>query len=510
MVTSSQGKASGLFVPLKTVTKEPLRHDPWDIALEQGLLGALLVDNRLIDRVASELDPEHFYDPLHARIYEVLVYLITEGAVSPLLLHRVMSTDEGLREVGGVVYLAGLAAAAPAMPNISDYIRVLKELAVRRHLIKIGETVIDQAYLGLREAPTAKIAEGAMDALLQAGTSFERRTLSLGAVGDARLQKAEERLAGKEVKFITTGSKKLDRAMGGMQPGDHLIIAGRSGMGKSAHAGSIARAAAASGAPVLIISADMTKERWADRTLTEIDARLNPKLKPISYSLFRSGRVTSEIIERLAIANRHLKEWPIDICDEGDIALSRIRAKARAMAKRFPGQQGLLVTDFLQKIQADSKDRRRDEDITSTTYGLGDIAKDLGWSAVSLAQLKNKATDAKGKLIEEPPNAADIRESGGIEQAADILFAIHRKAFFIERREPEGRDYIEGPSPEWLAWNGEYRDHQHSARLIGFKNRDDSISRLNIDLWCDMGANLFLDADPAFGTPEVDTQDLLL
>lgn len=493
------------------MTDQVYRHVPYNIEIEQALLGSILVDNRLLDR-AEILEPKHFYDPLHARIYQGTHAMIAGGEATPLTLHAAMKADPGLIEVGGMAYFFGLASAAPAMPNIKDYVRILIDLWGRRQLIELGERIVNGAYETPDETPTHGLTDEAVRDLLALGSSYRAdRTQPLVAVMKARLKAAERRLAGEAIPTITTGLWRLNRALGGgLQPGDHMVLAGRSGAGKSALALCMGRAAAQAGHPVLVICADMTRERWGDRTNTDLDHLMRHGADPLHYGRFR-GKMAGEHIARLYEALLPAEQWAYDICDEGEITTARMRAKVRAMANRYPGQQGLLITDFVQKIKRAErrKDERRDEEITATTYEIGDIVKDTGWAALTLAQLKNKDTDAKGQVNDKEPNETDIRESGGIQQAADIVAAIHRKAYFLERKEPPGRDYAEGPPPEWHEWNAKLQEVINDAQIVGFKNRDDAVSKLHMTLWCDMGSNAFRDKRPSPAAEMVAQQELL-
>lgn len=474
-----------------------MTHDSWDISIEQIVLGAALADNARLDTLGSDLTVDSFYDGYHQRLFGRMQYLRTIGAVNVRTLAADLKTDPGFKETDGEQYLDALRHSCPASPPLKEYIAILKDLASRREALAIGQGLIQDAAMSPSEMPTQRLVGDATQALLSLTGSYRAdRTQALSAVTHARLVLAEKRLAGEEVPRLSTGLKRVDKAMGGLQPGDHLVLAARSAMGKTALACVMGRAVAMAGNPVFAISADMTKERWGERTLTELDHLLRNGAYPIKYSHFR-GRMASEHISRLAEAQQIIQGWAYDICDEGSITVGRIRAKVQAMANRYPGKQGLLILDFLQKIQpeATQKDRRRDEYITDIAYAIGDIVKDVGWSAISLAQLKNKATDAKGKLIEEPPTEADIRESGGILMCADAVIGIHRKAFFVERREPPGRDFPEKPG-DWSDWDAELRACKNDMQLIGFKNRDDAVSRMNMTLFCDLGSNAIYDERP--------------
>lgn len=496
--------------------EEVSRHVPYDVELEQAVLGSCLIDNKLIDVVAGELDPEQFYDPLHQRLCEMICYLQTEGAVTPLILHAVMKADPGLQEVGGHAYLVGLVQAAPAMPNLRDYARILRDLSTRRQMIKIGEDLVNDSYDQPHDHP-ARISIGrATERLLSIGDLTARRLSKIGDAAHSSILKLEDRLArmksGLKSTSITTGSRKMDKAIGGLMPGDRVGIAARTGMGKSLVSGSMALAAAMEGAPVLIMSADMREQQVAERMLCDMDRHLNPGLKPIHYRRFRTGTFSDSEWERIVIAQQHLATLHMHIDDNPKINVALINGRTRALATAYPDQQGLLVVDFLQKVEPTEdryRDRRRDEDLTAISYGLGDIVKPIGWSLLELIQIANKETDAKGQLREDPPSVASIRESGGIEMSLDIIFTPFRKAFFIESREPEGRGFAEGPPPAWLAWRAELTEQQHRLRTIGWKNRDGQKSDLNLDLWCDAGSASMRDEEPRSVAETARDRDLL-
>jgi replicative DNA helicase len=502
-------------------TDAPPRHEPYDVEIEQALLGALFMDRAAVDILAAELTPEHFYDPLHQRLFETMVYLATaeDMKLTPLAVQSVMKTDAGLTELGGRDYLFNLAAAAPALPSLKDYARITRDLATRRELILIGEELMSSAYEAPHSVPARVTIGKATERLLSIGDVTARKLSSMGAVAGMSIKHLEERLelarTGQKPASITTGLRRMDKAIGGLLPGDRMGLAGRTGMGKSLCASSMSLAAARNGAPVLIISADMREEQWATRVLCDMDRHLCPDKPAIHYRRFRVGNFSADEWERIVLAQRALEELPMHIDENPSTSIAQINGRARALAQAYPDQQGLLVADFLQKIDPPERqgyrERRRDEDVTDVAYGLGDIVKPLGWALLALIQIANKDTDSRGQLREEPPSVASIRESGGIEMAFDILWTPFRKAFFIESREPEGRGWADGPPPDWLAWRAELTEHQHKLRTIGWKNRDGNKSDLNLDLWCDPGSAAVRDEEPAMRDVEAEqaADDLL-
>jgi replicative DNA helicase len=493
---------------------EEYRHVPYDIECEQALLGSLLVNNSFIDEAAASLREEDFYEALHQRIFQILCVLAAQGEVTPLILHAEMKADPGLVEVGGHGYLAGLALSAPAMPNVKAFVRILKELSARRALIRIGEDVVNAAYEAPHEFSSAKIASESVEAILNLRADAPNRTRSAGDIMLGALERAERWLkhGNERPRGISTGLGKLDRALGGgLMPGDRAVIAARSGMGKSAIANVIGRASAQDGNPTLIISADMSAEQWSNRTLCEYHHLIYNGVAPIPSWKLRSGNLTNIEIEQLLEAQREIATWPLTVCDEGDIDVPTIRMRARAMAKKYPKKQGRLVVDFVQKLKDPRRGRdvRRDQEITDIIYALGDIVKDIGWDLVGLAQMKNKDVDANGKLRESPPTVADIRESGGIEQAVDILFTIFRKAWFIEQRPPEYKNADGTVSQSWINWRAELSEVENSCRTVGYKNRDGAISKLSLDLWCSMEVSAIRDEAPSYATSQTPAQPSL-
>jgi replicative DNA helicase len=219
--------------------QEAYRHVPYDVDVEQALLGAILVDNQAIERVSPVIRAEHFYDPLHQRIFETMSTAFERGsyALTPLTLHAAMKADPGLMEVGGHAYLAGLAQATPAMPNVRDFARIIHDLAVRRALIHIGEDIVNQAYEAPHEKPPQTQIEDAEKALYRVSETSKygdgpidfaeslRRAVEIAERAQAR---------GGRISGVATGFSDIDSLLGGLQPSDLLILAGRPGMGKTA------------------------------------------------------------------------------------------------------------------------------------------------------------------------------------------------------------------------------------------------------------------------------------
>jgi replicative DNA helicase len=479
---------------------DPHRDPPYDVLAEQELLGLCLLNNKAIDLIAAEADERIFYDPMHARMWRLIAHLATEGPVSPPVLYSVMKTDEGLKQVGGLGYVAGLVQAAPAISDVLPLVRSLKDLATRREMIVIGEDLVTRAHEVAHDQPARLAIAETTERLLSIGDAQTKRLSKIGDVADASLRKLEDRLhGGKAAAGISTGIRKMDKAIGGMLPGDRIGIAARTGLGKSAVAGGLTLSAARQGFPVLIMSADMREAQWAERTICDMDRYLRPTERALHYQRFRTGTVSDQDWERFVLARQELEGLPMHIDDSSRLTLSGVRGRARALAQAYPGKQGILCVDFFQKTEPEAahRDMNRDQFLTHVAYQYGDIARDIGWTLLLLIQLLNKETDAKGQLRRDPPSVAAIRETGGAEQALDIIFSPYRLSYFLEREEPPGRGLHPSPPPDWLKWRAELSEHEHKMRTLGWKLRDGRAADLNLDLWCDMGSNAVRDEDPA-------------
>src|SRR5579872_5199787 len=335
---------------------EAYRHVPYDIEVEQALLGAILVDNQALERVAALLKAEHFYDPLHARIYETMSLAVERGSfvLTPLTLHAAMKADPGLIEVGGTAYLAGLAQAAPSMPNVRDYARILHDLAVRRSLIRIGEDIVNTAY----EAPTEKgpqaqiqEAEKALYAVSET-SKYGEGPLDFHEALRRAVESAEKAQArGGRISGVTSGFTDIDQLLGGLQPSDLLILAGRPGMGKTALGTNMAFNTAKAyvrdveagaeyprGGPVLFFSLEMAAQQLSARILSE--------QSEIEVWKIRNGKFSESEWEKFVLAMQDLSTLPLYIDDTGGISIAQIAARARRLKREK--NIGLIIIDYLQ------------------------------------------------------------------------------------------------------------------------------------------------------------------
>ena len=424
---------------------DPLPHN---LEAEQQLLGAILTNNDLYDRIASVISVKHFYDPLHARIYEVAETRIQKNALaSPVTLKAFMEADPGLAEMGGPAYLAQLAASAISSFAVRDYAQMIHDLAVRRDLIALGADIAAQATaMDATIEPSDQIvaAEQALYKIAETGNRDTGFQSFLRAVTDAvnQANAAHQRDGG--LAGISTGLRDLDKKLGGLHKSDLLILAARPSMGKTSLATNIAfnvarayrkgatpdgSTGAVNGGVVGFFSLEMSAEQLAARVLSEA--------AEVPSEQIRRGDMTEAEFRRFVEAAKELEACPLFIDDTAALPISQLAARARRL-KREHGLD-VLIVDYLQLVRpATAKDSRVNE-VSEITQGLKAIAKELDIPVIALSQLSRQVENREDKR----PQLSDLRESGSIEQDADVVMFIFREEYYREREKPGDHD-LEG------------------------------------------------------------------
>ena len=427
----------------------PFRAAPHNLEAEQALLGAILVNNEAHDRVSSFLEPHHFYDPLHQQIYEVTSKLIASGKqATPITLKTFFESAEPI-DAGLTVpqYLGRLAANAATIINARDYGRTIHDLAVRRGLILIGEDVVNAAYDSPVDFPPKEQIEEAESRLfaLAETDKYGHGFLGFNAALTHAIEMANnayQRDGG--LSGVATGLKDLDGKMGGLQPSDLLIIAGRPSMGKTALATNIAfniaRARARSlgqrpelkpddpahdGAVVGFFSLEMSAEQLATRILSEQAG--------IPSERIRRGMIDEGEFKRLVEVSQEMTNLSLFIDQTGGITIAQLAARARRL-KRQHGL-GVVVVDYLQLLAGSARraNEGRVQEVSEITTGLKALAKELNVPIVALSQLSRAVENREDKR----PQLADLRESGSIEQDADVVMFVYREEYYLERIKPQ-------------------------------------------------------------------------
>ena len=416
---------------------------PHSTEAEQQLLGAILTNNDIYDRIASIIGPGHFYDPVHARIFEIASARIAKNNLaSPVTLKAFMEDDEGLRELGGPAYLARLAGAAISAYAVRDYAQIIYDLAVRRDLIQLGRDISAKAAkVDVASEPKEQIveAEQALYKLAEQGTSEGGFQSFLKAVTDAvnvanAAYQREGGLAG-----ISTGLTDMDKKLGGLHSSDLLILAGRPSMGKTSLATNIAfniakaykrgikpdgTEGAIEGGVVGFFSLEMSAEQLAARILSEASE--------VPSEQIRRGDMTEGEFRRFVDAAKTLEACPLFIDDTAAIPIAQLAARARRL-KRTHGLD-VLIVDYLQLVRGVAENRV--QEIGEISMGLKAIAKELNIPVVALSQLSRQVENREDKR----PQLSDLRESGSIEQDADVVMFVFREEYYKEREKPGDHD----------------------------------------------------------------------
>src|SRR5262245_23564338 len=482
-------------------TEPPYRQPPYSLEAEQALLGAILVNNEAHDRVSGFLEAHHFYDPLHQQIYETLSKLIAAGRLADWkTLKTAFETAEPID--GGLTvpqYLGRLAANATTTINARDYGRTIHDLATRRQLILIGEDMVNAAYdAPVDFSPKEQIEEAETRLFSLAETDkYGQGFLAFEAFSAASLDMAANAYKrGGGLSGIASRFAGLDAKMGGLQPSDLIVLAGRPSMGKTALATNIAfnvaRARCRSlterkelpandpehdGAVVGFFSLEMSGEQLTTRILSEQAGIPSEKI--------RRGGLTPDEFDRFAKTQRELASIPLHIDQTGGLSIAQLAARARKLKRQQ--SLSLLVVDYLQLIRGSSKrGDNRVQEVSEITTGLKALAKELNIPILALSQLNRELEKREDKR----PHLADLRESGSIEQDADVVLFVFRESYYLERAKPDEENVRE--YQEWLA---KMQKVSGRAELIISKQRHGPLGtiQLQFDETCTRFSNY---ADP--------------
>ncbi|MBT4897235.1 MAG: replicative DNA helicase [Rhodobacteraceae bacterium] len=453
---------------------------PHSIEAEQQLLGAILTNNDLFDRVAQILRAEHFYDPVHARIFETAAARIAKNNLaSPVTLKAFLEDDAGLAELGGPAYLMRLAGAAISSFAVRDYAEMIYDLAIRRELIDVGnEIAAKAARVEVQSEPKEQIveAEQKLYALAEQGQTEQGFQSFLTAVTDAvkvanAAYQREGGLAG-----VSTGLIDMDKKLGGLHRSDLLILAGRPSMGKTSLATNvafnIARAykkgitssgeeGAVDGGVVGFFSLEMSAEQLASRILSEV--------AEIPSNQIRRGDFTEGEFRRIVDAAKELEAAPLFIDDTPALPISQLAARARRL-KRTHGLDALFV-DYLQLVRGTGRSENRVNEISEITMGLKAIAKELDIPVVALSQLSRQVENREDKR----PQLSDLRESGSIEQDADVVMFVFREEYYKEREKPGDHEL-----DKMAIWQEEMERLHGKAEVVIGKQRHGPIGTVEL------------------------------
>lgn len=456
------------------------RVPPANTEAEQALLGAILVNNRAFERLSEFLRPEHFLDPRHGKIYQACASLIERGQIAnPVTLKNIFDQDETFAEIGGSAYLARLAAAAITILNAQDYGRTIHDLYLRRQLIAFGEDTVNVAYDHDPETGALDQIEEAERTLYDLATTgnYEGgfKPFATALTNAIEMAEAAYKREGK-LSGVATGLIDLDKLLGGLHKSDLVILAGRPSMGKTALATNVAFHAAKSyreardeagevtpvdGAVIGFFSLEMSAEQLATRILAEEAGVTSEKI--------RRGELSDADFMRVVAASRTLATTPFFIDDTPALSVAALRTRAR----RLKRQHGLsmIVVDYLQLMSASKSARQenRVQEVSEITRGLKTLAKELDVPVLALSQLSRAVENREDKR----PQLSDLRESGTIEQDADVVMFIFREEYYLERQEPiaRGEETTEKFHERRQAWEVNVSRAANLAEIIVAKQR---------------------------------------
>jgi replicative DNA helicase len=462
---------------------------PHNVEAEAALLGALMIDNRLAEDIQLRLRPDHFYEPLHGRVYEQILRLLDRNMIaSPVTLRPLFEADEEMKELGGPAYLAQLTGSGAAIIGARDFADQIYDLALLRALVGVGREMVERALDTSEEVePKGQIeeAESALYRVAEEGGG-EGSVKSFAVATRLAVEMAEKALnTGGGLSGLTTGLDSLNARTGGLHNSDLIIIAGRPGMGKTALATNIGFNAArrfvrdmedgiapekSAGAGVAFFSLEMSADQLATRILAEQSG--------ISSEALRMGKISQQDFRNLARAAGELESLPFYIDDTPGLTIAALRTRARRLKRQK--QIGLVVVDYLQLLQGSGRNSNdnRVQEISEISRGLKTLAKELAVPVIAAAQLSRAVEQREDKR----PQLSDLRESGSIEQDADIVMFVYREEYYVAARQP--REAAEAEDPKGFQafrdWQEEMAKVNGLAELIVGKQRHGATGKVRL------------------------------
>jgi len=463
---------------------------PHNMEAEQALLGAILEDNRIVEEFSDYLRSTHFFVPVHNRIYEAILKIVDRGQnADALTLKSYFEKDTDLEQVGGAGYISDLAASVISVINAKNYAQIIYDLHIRRELIAIGRDVVNDAYeqdIDSDSEDCLQMAEKRLYDLAETGGANTGGFVTMKEAVGVSIQLAEKAFkTDGNVTGVTSGLRDFDKKMGGLQPSDLLILAARPAMGKTSLAVNVAYNAANAwaksggeeGGRVGVISLEMSADQLATRLLSSLSGIPSEKL--------RTGSFTSEEFYRMVDVSNWLSQVPLYIDDTPAQTITAVRTRARRM-KRKHGLE-MLIVDYLQLLRGTGSKQGSDNrvlEVSEITRGLKAIAKELNIPVIALSQLSRGVESREDKR----PMLSDLRESGSIEQDADVVMFIYREEYYLQALEPDASD-----TTKHAEWEDKMTKARNIAQIIIAKQRHGSVG--TVDLYFDGQFTQFKDLD---------------
>lgn len=448
---------------------------PHNIEAEQAFLGTVLLDNHGADTLATPLAPDDFHEPVHGRIWQALQILRTQGRVAnPTTLKQYFAADPANESLNLTEYLKQLLSAAIGTVVVSDYADLIRDLRQKRDLIRVCQMGLQRANDPRPDETAENIAEALQSDVMRAIGDTGRGVQSLAAVTTDVMEQAQRARNNKgAILGVPTGLTDLDRRTSGLMPQELTILAGRPGMGKSALAGFISLTAIRHKVPTAVFSLEMSSADWSRRILSCVSG--------VPYTDIRNGHLNDDQFMRINDLASRLADKPLHIDPTPSLTVSAIRARATRL--KAIGQLGLVIVDYMGLVRPDDRYKgNKVAELGEISAGLKAMAKSLDVPVVALCQL-NRGVEARD---DKRPMLSDLRESGAIEQDADVVMFVYRDAYYLQNREPD----TAGTS-EHAEWARSMKDCENVTEIILAKNRHGTVG--NIRVFGDMATARYAD-----------------
>ena len=458
--------------PLKIVENSE-KQLPCNIEAEQAVIASILVSNDIYDEISSILDSQKFFDPIHVKLYETIETLISKGLLAnPITLKNHFENNEGLKELGGQEYLIKITKFSTSVKQAIDYANIVQEMHVRRELIKISQSVLDEVStnsdVGTSGETIIQNTEKSLFDLAERG-HFNQSFMKFDSALKQTIDMAKSAYQNEEgLVGVPTGLTDLDSRLGGLHKQDLVIIAGRPSMGKTALATNIAFHAAkniekkGSKSTIAFFSLEMSSEQLSTRILSEQSR--------IRSNDIRRGKVSEKEFEQFIETSKNISELPLYIDETPAITIAAISNRSRRI-KRLFGLE-LIVVDYIQLMKSSGKkEYNRVQEISEITQGLKALAKELNVPVLALSQLSRAVEHRDDKK----PQLADLRESGSIEQDADIVMFVFRESYYLQNKEPTVG------SIEHAEWQTKMNEISHLADIMISKQRHGPTGNVKVE-----------------------------
>jgi len=457
---------------------QQFRKELYNPEAEQIILGTIILNNEYLNRVSEFLLPQHFYEPAHQKIYSQILHNIEKVNITAnqVTLKQFFESDESLKAAGGALYLSTLLSTASMIVDIAQYARLIHDLALKRELVMIGEEIVNKAYKTDDRTNADEQIERAETSLFNltnhgnGRSDFRNISASLKETLDRTIiaRKRDSHISG-----VSTGLADLDKMLGGMQNSDLIILAGRPSMGKTALAINIAVNACK------FLNKDLEgKDRKAvgffslEMSADQLSARILSMESSINATKFRTGQLSDKEWEAIASCSADISKWPFFIDDTPALSIAAIRTRTRRMIRKH--NLGLLLVDYLQLVkgvETRGGAENRVQEISQITQGLKALAKEFNIPVMALSQLSRAVEQREDKR----PQLSDLRESGSIEQDADVVAFIYRESYYHERKQPPEADIA-----EFEKWKIRMQELRNLSEVMIAKQRNGPVGNTHL------------------------------